>query len=85
MRSHCSRSWKRPNGKQSGRAIALDDGGGPQGESPAPRVAGGVCFAGAALLLRLTCLGARKAFSEVRGSNLPRPGGASGDRGEACL
>jgi hypothetical protein len=63
MRSHCSRSWKRPNGKPSGRAIALDDGRGPQGESSARRVAGGVCFAGAALLLELTCLSARKALS----------------------
>ena len=35
MRGHCSRSRKRPSGKPSGRAIALDDGRGIQGESPA--------------------------------------------------
>jgi hypothetical protein len=63
MRGHCSRSRKRPGGKMSGRAIALDDGRTPQGESSARRVAGGVCFAGAALLVELTCLGVRKALS----------------------
>jgi hypothetical protein len=60
MRSHCSRSRKRPGGKMSGRAIALDDGRGPKA-SPPP-VAGGVCFAGTALLLKLTCLSAQKAL-----------------------
>jgi hypothetical protein len=30
MRGHCSRSRKRPSGKPSGRAIALDDGRGPR-------------------------------------------------------
>jgi hypothetical protein len=60
MRGRCSRSRKRPGGKMSGRAIALDDGRGPKA-SPSP-VAGGVSFAGAALLLELTCLSARKAL-----------------------
>jgi hypothetical protein len=34
MRGHCSRSRKRPSGKPSGRAIALDDGRGPKASFP---------------------------------------------------